>query len=107
VQVYPLIFAVNFVLGCSWMFFQFAFWRALSKREPTTYQKIGGPENVFLDVSIWNLGKTLFFIFKGNHRRFTDRSLRVMGDILLYTAIGFWLTFPLLFVVPPDTWILR
>lgn len=106
-QLYPILFVTNFIFGCVWMYFQFAFWKALRRENPSLYVEIGGPDNLLLDVSIWKLGKTLAFLLRGKHRRLPVRSLRITGEILLGSAVGFWLTFPLLFIVPPDTWVFR
>jgi len=105
VQVFPVLFIVNFVLGCFWMYFQFAFWRALKNYDPEQYRNIGGPENLLLGVSVWNLGRTFLFLLRGQHRALPVKSLRIMGSILFWSLLGFFITFPALFLVPQNLWL--
>ena len=71
--VYPLLFMVNLVFVCFWMYFQFAFWKGMRRSHPDLYNQIG-PENLVFGVSLWNLGKTFLFLARGKHRDLAEKS---------------------------------
>ena len=104
-QVYPILFVASFVSGCFWMYFQFAFWRAVKEHHPDTYERMSGPRNLLLDISLWSIWGSFLFLLKGEHHRFPRKSLRIMGSIVFWSLIAFILTFPALFLTPTDLWL--
>ena len=102
--VYPLLFMVNLVFVCFWMYFQFAFWKGMRRSHPDLYNQIG-PENLVFGVSLWNLGKTFLFLARGKHRDLAEKSLVVMGYIVLWSTVGSCLTFAAMGIVPVDAFV--
>lgn len=88
-----VLFVIQFISGAIYFFFQAQFWKRMKEVSPQEYDEMGGPRSLVWDVSLWRVWKSYRYILSGGHRRLEDRSLRIMGEIVLVAAPLFFLSF--------------
>ena len=103
--VWVPLFVINFIAGSLWMLFEFEFWRSLKRTDEALYQRMGFPRNLYLDISLWTMGRTFLFLLRRRHLQLPQQSLRVIGTIVFWSQVIFVLTFLLFFVIPQDAWL--